>query len=288
MGSVTLIGLGAMGSALAKALVNGGHTTTVWNRTRSKVDDAVSIGAIGASTVVEAVDANDLLLVCMSNYTATRSIMDTEEVSSHLSGKALVQMGTGTPSEARENELWMREMGGDYLDVTIQPYPERIGEADSRFFISGSEKVYELAQPYLKLFGGDLKYLGENVGAANTLDLGKLVYWLGQALGFAHAARICEAENVELDQFGSLFNEGELARDFADMVHADNYAVDAIHPGASITTWEGCIQLIQGHAKLNNINSEIPDFLSSIFKRALDSGYGEEDVAAIVKVLRQQ
>ncbi len=40
MGSVTLIGLGAMGSALAKALVNGGHTTTVWNRTQSKVDDA--------------------------------------------------------------------------------------------------------------------------------------------------------------------------------------------------------------------------------------------------------
>jgi len=287
MGGVTLMGLGTMGSALAKALVNGGHATTVWNRTQSKIDDADSIGAIGVSSVVEAVKANDLLLVCMSNYTATRTILDTDEVRSHLDGKSLVQMGTGTPEEARVNERWMKELGGAYLDVTIQPYPEGIGDPDSRFFISGSKAVYKLVQPFLKLFGGDLKYLGENVGAANTLDLGELVYWLGKAIGFAHAARICETENVDLNQFGSLFEEHEVAKDFSDMVHANNFKVDAIHPGASISTWEGCIQLIQEHAKLNEMNSEVPDFLSGIFKRALDSGYGEEDVAAIVKLLRQ-
>ena len=288
MGSVTLIGLGAMGSALSKALVNGGHTTTVWNRTQSKTDDAVAIGAIDATSVVKAIDANDLLLVCMSNYSATRSIFDTDEVRSHLTGKTLVQMGTGTPSEARDNEHWMREMGGDYLDVTIQPYPESIGEPDSRFFISGSEKAYKLAHPFMKLFGGDLKYLGENVGAANTLDLGKLIYSLGMAIGFAHAARICEVENVGLDQFASLFKEREPARNLADMVHANIYAVDAIHPGASIKTWEGCIQLIQDHANFNDMNSEIPDFFSHLFNQALKSGFGEEDVAAIVKVLRDK
>jgi 3-hydroxyisobutyrate dehydrogenase-like beta-hydroxyacid dehydrogenase len=140
MGSVTLVGLGAMGSALAKALVKGGHTTTVWNRTQSKTDAAVSIGAIDATSVVKAVDANDLLLVCMSNYSATRSIFDTDEVRSHLTGKTLVQMGTGTPGEARDNEYWMREMGGDYLDVTIQPYPEGIGESDSRFLIPDQKR----------------------------------------------------------------------------------------------------------------------------------------------------
>jgi len=288
MSDVTLIGLGAMGSALAKALINGGHSTTVWNRTQSKIDLAVSIGAIGASNVMEAIDANDVLLVCMSNYTATRSILDTDQTRSHLAGKILVQMGTGTPSEAKDNESWMKSLGGYYLDVTIQPYPERIGEPESRFFISGSESAYKTTQHFLELFGGDLRYLGENVGAANTLDLGKLIYSLGKYIGFAHAARICEAENVSLDQFASLFDEREPARNLADMVHADNYEVGAIHPGASVTTWEGCIKLIQDHAKLNEMNSEIPDFYSDLFNRAIDSGFGEEDVASIVKVLRQK
>ena len=287
MSDVTLIGLGAMGLALARALVNGGHSTTVWNRTQSRIDEATSFGALGASSVIDAVEANSILLVCLSNYSATRSILDTDEVRSHLSGKTLVQMGTGTPSEARENEKWMENLGGDYLDVTIQPYPEGIGDPESRFFISGSEAAYQLALPFLRLFGGDLRYLGENVGAANTLDLGELTYYLGIYIGFAHAARICEVESVDLDQFASLFKEQEPGRDLADMVHADSYEVGAIHAGASIKTWEGCIQLIQDHARLNEMNSEVPDFFSNLFNRALDSGYGDEDVAAIVKVLRQ-
>jgi 3-hydroxyisobutyrate dehydrogenase-like beta-hydroxyacid dehydrogenase len=287
MSNVTLIGLGAMGSALAKALVDGGHATTVWNRSQSGIDRAVSMGATGAANIVEAISASDVLLVCMSNYTATRSILDTDEARRHLAGKTLVQMGTGTPSEARENESWMKDMGGDYLDVTIAPYPEGIGEPEGRFFICGSESAYKLSLPYLELFGGDLRYLGENVGAANTLDLGELTYSIGQYIAFAHAARICEAEGVQMDQFAALFKEGEPAHNLADMVHSDNYEVGAIHPGASVNTWEGCIKLIQDHARLKKLNSEIPDFYSDLFNRAIDSGYGEEDVAAIVKVLRQ-
>lgn len=277
-----------MGSALAKALIKGGHTTTVWNRTQAKIDFAVSIGAIGASDVIAAIDASDVILVCMNNYTTARSILDTEESCSRLTGKVLVQMGTGTPREARDNENWMKRLGGDYLDVTIEPYPEGIGEPESRFLISGSEPAYKATRHLLELFGGDLRYLGENVGAANTLDLAELIFSLGRFVGFAHAARICEAENVDLDQFAILYDEGEPARELADMVHVDNYEVGAIHPGASVKTWEGCIKLIQEHAKLNEMSSEIPDFYSDLFNRAITSGYGEQDVASIVKVLRQK
>lgn len=233
-------------------------------------------------------DASDVIFVSLTNYDAARSILLTKEVSSHLGGKVLVQMSTGTPAEAREFEHWMRENGGDYIDLIAEAYPEQIGGPDATYLISGSKKIYELVQPYLNLFGGNLIYLGENIGAANALDLGELVYWFGQVIGFVHAARICEAENVPLNQFGERYSEGDVARDFADMVHADNYAVDAIHPGASIATWVGVIQIIQGHSKLSKINSEIPDFIASLFKRALDSGYGEEDAAAIVKMLRQR
>lgn len=286
MSNVSLIGLGAMGSALAKALIGAGHAITVWNRTLEKIDQIVALGAEGASDALESVQASNLIMVCVNNYTSTRSFLGTDEIIPHLNGRTLVQLGTGTPSEARDNETWMKSHGGDYLDVTIQPYPEGIGDADSRFFISGSKAAYELSLPFLKNFGGDLRYLGENVGAANTLDLGELIYSLGMYVGFAHAARICETEGVGLDQFASLFHEGEPARDLADMVHADNFAVGAIHPGASVRVWEGAVQLIQDHAQKNGINGEVPDFISDLFKRTMALGYGEEDVAALVKVLR--
>jgi 3-hydroxyisobutyrate dehydrogenase-like beta-hydroxyacid dehydrogenase len=286
MSDVSLIGLGAMGSALAKALIEAGHQITVWNRTREKTARVVALGAVGATDVKEAVLASNLIMVCVNNYTATRNLLGTKEVIPHLEGRTLVQLGTGTPNEARENETWMRAHKGEYLDVTIQPYPEGIGDADSRFLISGSETAFEVCEPFLKHFGGDLRYLGENVGAANALDLGELIYCLSMYVGFAHAARICESEEVGLDLFASLFQERDPARDLADMVHADNYTLGAIHPGASVNVWEGCLQLIQEHARAKDLNCEVPDFVSSLFRRGIDSGYGEEDVAALVKVLR--
>ena len=286
MSDVTLIGLGAMGSALAKALIDAGHSITAWNRSPERLEKIVALGARGASDVSDAVKSSNVILVCVSNYTATRKFLGTEEVISHLRGKTLVQMGSGTPSEARDNESWMKSRGGDYLDVSIQSYPEGIGEEGSLFFISGSQAAYELSLPFLREFGGDLRYYGENVGAANSLDMGELVYSLGKFIGFAHAARICEAEGVGLDQFASIFPEGEPARELADMVHADNYALGDIHPGASVRVWEGVVQLMQDHAQKSGINSEVPNFISALFKRTMDLGYGEEDVAALVKSLR--
>jgi 3-hydroxyisobutyrate dehydrogenase-like beta-hydroxyacid dehydrogenase len=286
MSDVTLIGLGEMGSALAKALIDAGHSITAWNRSPERLEKIVALGARGASDVPDAVKSSNVILVCVINYTATQKFLGTEEVIPYLRGKTLVQMGSGTPSEARDNEIWMKSHGGDYLDVSIQSYPEGIGAEDSLFFISGSQAAYELSLPFLKNFGGDLRYYGENVGAANTLDMGELICSLGKFVGFAHAARICEAEGVGLDQFASIFPEGEPARELADMVHADNYALGDIHPGASVRVWEGVVQLMQDHAQKSGINSEVPNFISALFKRTMDLGYGEEDVAALVKGLR--
>lgn len=286
MSDVTLIGLGAMGSALAKALIEAGHSITVWNRSPERLEKIVALGAQSASGVPEAVQASKIIMVCVSNYTVTRNFLGTDEVLPHLGGRTLVQMGTGTPSEARDYEDWMKSHGGDYLDVTIQSYPEGIGEEESRFFISGSKAAYELSLPFLKNFGGDLRYLGDNVASANTLDLSELIYSLGRFVGFAHAARICEIEGVGLDQLASIFHEGEPARELANMVHSDNYVLGAIHPGASVRVWEGVVQLMQDHARTSGINDEVPNFVSKLFKRTMALGYGEEDVAALVKALR--
>jgi 3-hydroxyisobutyrate dehydrogenase-like beta-hydroxyacid dehydrogenase len=55
--TVSVIGLGAMGRALAAAFLSAGHRTTVWNRTGGRAGDLVGKGAIEAATVAEAVAA---------------------------------------------------------------------------------------------------------------------------------------------------------------------------------------------------------------------------------------
>ena len=92
MEKVSMIGLGLMGSALAKAFRDNGSEVTVWNRTRSKKEPLVELGAQAVSTVAEAIAASPVSVICISNYDATKELLGTEDVRRVLNGKMVVQL----------------------------------------------------------------------------------------------------------------------------------------------------------------------------------------------------
>ena len=282
MSDISVIGLGSMGAALAHALQQAGHQITVWNRTPEKMQPFVTNGATAASCITAAVQASPAILVCIDNYATTRRILGTDDVVPHFAGRVLIQLSTGTPREARESETWLTVNGGAYLDGAILCYPSSIGTPNAHILVAGAQAAFERCEPLLKCLGGNLRYLGENVGAASALDLAWLSETYGAILGVVHGALLCESEQVSLDLYASLFAEGDLVKGVAQIIHADAYA----HPDATLSVWEGALQRLQSHARDAGINCEIPAFVSGLFKRAIIAGHGEEDVAALIKVLR--
>lgn len=139
MSEVTVIGLGEMGSALAGALVRGGHHVTVWNRTTAKAERLVQDGAVLARSAAAAVSASAIVIVCVSDYTATRAIFEKKEVAAALDGRVLVQLGSGTPKEARDTQSWVRAQGAAYLDGAILAWPRQIGAPETVILASGDE-----------------------------------------------------------------------------------------------------------------------------------------------------
>ena len=124
--------------------------------------------------------------------------------------------------------------------------------------------------------------MGENVGAPAALDLGWLCQRFGLFVGVAHGARICEAQGVGVDLYASMFPEGDRARLLAEVIHADAYD----RPSATLAVWYHALERVQGQAREAGISSEVPDFVAGLFRRAISAGFGDEDVAALVKVLR--
>ena len=123
MSEISMIGLGAMGSALARAFLEAGHGLTVWNRTAQKMVPLVELGAEGAESVPEAVQASPLIMVCIDNYAATNQLLRNDDVVPNLTGRTVIQLSTGTPKEARDSESWLKNCGADYLDGAIGSYP---------------------------------------------------------------------------------------------------------------------------------------------------------------------
>ena len=76
MSEVTVIGLGNMGAALARALLGNGREVTIWNRSPEKAASLVEKGAVLAPSAAAAIAASPIIIVCVTNYAAANHILD--------------------------------------------------------------------------------------------------------------------------------------------------------------------------------------------------------------------
>ena len=283
MSEVSVIGLGNMGSVLARALLENGRVVTIWNRSPEKAAPLVEKGAALVPNADSAIAASPLIIVCVTNYAASNRILS--EAGTDLSGKLLVQFTTGTPQDARANEAWAHEHGAEYLDCAIAGGPESIGTPDAHILLSGSEAAFQKAESILRLLASNLDYKGEPIGLASAWDMAMLMRFYGMFLSLFHSVQICQAEGIPLEQYINLL--GEQGRNFekwlCENIQSGNYQETA----APLELWAGAIQNIARHAQECGIHAEFPLLAANLFEKAVAAGYGREEVSAGFKVLQK-
>ena len=141
MSDVSVIGLGAMGSAIANAFLNASYDATVWNRSPERMEPFRKTGVPCAATAAEAAVASPVVVVCIDDYAATWKLLEDEQMQEVLQGKTLIQFSTGTPKEARATESGAKMHDTRYLDGAILAYPREVGQ-DGLVVISGDKDTY--------------------------------------------------------------------------------------------------------------------------------------------------
>ncbi|MEZ0471075.1 NAD(P)-dependent oxidoreductase [Luteimonas salinilitoris] len=283
----TVIGLGQMGATLARLLLEAGWRVTVWNRTAARADALVALGAVRAPDVLAAVRASDVVVVCVDDHAATRAILGDDAIAAAFRGRTLIELSTGGVQDAREADAWARARGADYLDGAIQAAPSQMGRPDTPILLSGAQAAWSRHEPLLRVFGGGLTWLGEDPGAAAAMDMATLSYIYGAMIGFLHGARIAEAEGIAVDRYGQLVSE--IGPTFADFLRHEGGVIAS----GDFTVGESPLKIsVEATARIaraahdSGINDEFPVFVADLFRRAADAGYGNEEAAALVKVLR--
>ena len=284
MKTTTLIGLGAMGTAIANSLLKNKYDLTVWNRSPEKMKSLVALGAKTTQSLKKAVISSQVIIVCISGYENANSLLNQPEVACLLKDKTIIQLSTGTPKEARNTEKLIHELGGNYLDASIMVYPKTLGSKEAQILVSGLTTVYEDCAAILSCLGGDIRYVGESIGAAAALDLAVLSRLTVITAGVLHGAHICEAEGVSLDTLANLYPEGDRARSLVMAVHNDEYEHNI---SASINTGIVCVSAIRDHSQDLGINHEVPSFILSLYQRAVDAGLKHQEAASLIKILRR-
>ena len=279
---VTVLGLGLMGSALARALASAGYALTVWNRTPEKAEPFSGTARV-AGTVREACAASPTVFVSLLDYAVSDGLLHQAEVEQALAGKLLIQLSTGTPADARREEAWAKQHGIVYLDGAIMSYPPDIGSQQATIYYAGPRAVFADSRELLGALGGQPTYCGEAIGAAAAVDMVLLDVFYGASAVLLHAAAICLAESLPLDRFlahGLLERVAGLA---LPGVGTGNYP----RGNATMVTNAAGVRHIVRASQEAGIDASFPTALLGWFTRAIERGYAADDIPSLYEVFRQ-
>ncbi len=134
----------------------------------------------------------------------------------------------------------------------------------------------------------NIRYLGPSVGAAAALDVAILSYYVCTHLGLIHGALVCESEDVSPELLASVIvdsmpSDVEEIRHLGEVLQTGDFA----NPGASIGVYSGVLDRILEQARDASINAEIAEFADKLYKRGIAAGLEQQEVVALIKLLRK-
>ena len=146
---VGFIGLGLMGSRLARRLHAAGWNIRVWNRSRQPLVDANLQGIATAPSVASLVAGSDVILSSLSNDDAARSVYlgvggilaDAEP------GKVILEMSTISPDLSRRLHFEARARGVNFMDVAISGSTPAVEAGTITLLAGGDKEVFKHCTP---------------------------------------------------------------------------------------------------------------------------------------------
>ncbi len=281
---VTVLGLGVMGTALASALLERGHPTTVWNRSPGRAAPLVERGARLAATPAEAIAASPLVIACVLDYDALRGVL--EPATDTLAGKAFVNLTSGSPEQAGEAADWYGARGADYLDGAIMTTPPGVGSPDVMFLYSGAQPVFDAHRETLAALG-DPVYLGGDAGTAALYDSALLGLMWATMTGWLHGTALVGAEKTSAVAFTPvairwLSTVNTFLTRYAEQVDAGSYPGD----DATVDVQIAAIDHLVHAAAARGVDNALPELLKSMMERARAAGHGSDSYASLIEMVR--
>jgi 3-hydroxyisobutyrate dehydrogenase-like beta-hydroxyacid dehydrogenase len=196
--NVALVGLGRMGSPMARALLRAGFPLTVHNRTRRRASLLADAGATVAESPAEAARGADVVITMLADGTAVDAVMEGPDgiLAGCRPSTTLIEMSTIGPERARSFATRAAEHGATLLDAPVSGSVALAEAGTLTTLVGGDRERFEAVRPVLAAMTRAQLWLGPSgAGAAMKLGLNGLIAATNQAV--AEALVVAEGCGIE-------------------------------------------------------------------------------------------
>jgi 3-hydroxyisobutyrate dehydrogenase-like beta-hydroxyacid dehydrogenase len=198
MATLGFVGLGAMGSRLARRLLAAGHAVVGYNRTPDKARHLVVAGLRLEGSPRAVAEATETLFSMVTDDSALRAVaLGPDGVVSGLRpGAVWVEMSTVGPAVVRELGQAVAARGAAILDVPVSGSTITVEQGTASFQAGGDPQALDRVRPYLAAMGsGGVTHVGP-LGLAKTMKVATNLGLVVQILAFSEAVLLAEKSGI--------------------------------------------------------------------------------------------
>jgi 3-hydroxyisobutyrate dehydrogenase-like beta-hydroxyacid dehydrogenase len=276
---VAVVGLGAMGSRVARRLLEGGHELVVWNRTAEKAAPLAESGARAAATPAEAARRAEVVLTMVADPAALREVTEGEDgvAAGAGEGTTVVEMSTVGP-DAVHRLASVLGAGVGLLDAPVLGSRSEAESGTLIVFVGGPEELVARSMPLLSLLGSPLHVgvLGSGAAAklvANTTLVGTIGV-LGEALALAEGLGIPRGKAFEVLAATPLAAQAKRRR---ASVESGEYP-----PRFALYLARKDAELVVAAARQADVDLRLTEAARTWLAEAEEAGWGDRDYSAVL------
>jgi 3-hydroxyisobutyrate dehydrogenase/2-hydroxy-3-oxopropionate reductase len=286
--SVAVVGLGRMGSAMARRIHGAGFSLVVWNRDSAKSEQlARETGAAVASSAAEAARQSPFLLSSLADDAALESVyLGPEGIVAGIGpGSIAVDTSTVAPDTIRRIGQALDAAGAGFLDCPVSGSVSTVADGNLTIMAGGEDILLKQIEPVLQTISARIIHIGpRGTGVAAKLAVNSLVHGLNVAL--SEALVLAEKAGLDRETAYEVFVSGVGGAPFVKYKREAYENPDSTPVAFSLDLVEKDLELITALAHRVGAPMAQAEVGLEIVRRAVAAGMGERDLSAIAVLLR--
>lgn len=284
--NIGFIGLGAMGSAMARNLLTTGYRVTGFDLSEAARDRLIAAGGTAAASPRAAAEAADLVITMLPDAPDVEAALIGEQgiLSLPSQGRLLMNCSTIDPAEARRLAAKAADAGWSYLDCAVGRTATQAIEGKCLFLLGGETGDKLAVGPVLKAMGDSVIDCGA-VGQASAMKIVNNYLALVGCLATAEALMLARAASVKDVAALEVIN-GTSARNGNSMQNFPNKVLKGdVSPGFSLDLGRKDLAIAVAAMKREGLSSFLGEQALKAFDSAREEGHGGNDCTDLLNVL---
>lgn len=285
---VAVIGLGRMGSAMARRFHGAGYDLVLWNRDRAKAEAvAEDTGSEIADSPAEAASQADIIVSSLADDAALREVYLGDDGVVRGIGPDSIAVDTSTvdPDTIVEVGEAVDAAGGRFLDCPVSGSVSTVEAGALTIMAGGDHETVEKVEPLLGAISKQvIEVGGRGAGAACKLAVNSLLHGLNVAL--SEALVLAEKAGVDRKTAYEVFASGAAGAPFLDYKREAYENPEEAVVAFSLDLVAKDLELITALGSRLGIPLEQANTSLEVVRGAVDAGMGDHDLSAVAVYLR--